>query len=179
MKIPERSNQHVADLHWLAFLLTGCCETSVDVVIETIASQDAEQPFVSTWMRTWSRRLVIANALSAVHESLDASALRAETARVDKAALPARDWTLAEGTTKLQLERALLAIDLFPRAAVLLLVFEGMRVGDAAVLLDADPDLVRKAQVIGLQELTLNLARMRHWTPRLTKSDATSGVEYA
>jgi hypothetical protein len=34
-------------------------------------------------------------------------------------------------------------------------------VDDAAVLLDEDHDLVRKGQVIGLRELTRNLARMQ------------------
>jgi len=52
----------------------------------------------------------------------------------------------------------MLPIDLFPRAAFLLLVFEGIRMADAAILLAADPALIRKAQTIGLQELTANLA---------------------
>ena len=56
--------------------------------------------------------------------------------------------------TKSDLERALLSIDLFPRAAVLLLLFEGVPLQDAAVLLDAEPDLVRKGQAAGVVELT-------------------------
>ena len=68
------------------------------------------------------------------------------------------DWSLSPDTTKADLEKALLAIDPFPRAALLLLVFEGIRMADAAALLDADPALIRKAQAIGLRELTANLA---------------------
>jgi DNA-directed RNA polymerase specialized sigma24 family protein len=67
-------------------------------------------------------------------------------------------------TTTVDLERALLAIDVFPRAALLLSIFEGVPVADAAILLDAEPQLVRKAQAIGLMELTSRLARMQGWT---------------
>jgi hypothetical protein len=69
-----------------------------------------------------------------------------------------RNWSLSPDTTKADLERALLAIEVFPRAALLLLVFEGVRIADAATLLDAGPDLLKKAQTIGLRELTVNLA---------------------
>ena len=68
-------------------------------------------------------------------------------------------WSLPASTTKTQIEQALLAVDLFPRAAVLLSIFEGMSIADAATILDADVTLVRKAQAIGLRELTNNLAR--------------------
>jgi hypothetical protein len=59
------------------------------------------------------------------------------------------------------LERALLAIDAFPRCVLLLLMFEGHSIDDAMVLLDADRELVHKAQVFALQELTRNLAGSR------------------
>ena len=68
---------------------------------------------------------------------------------------------LDPGTTKSDLERALLSIDVFPRAAVLLLIFERVPLRDVAILLDAEPDLVRKAQASGVRELTINLARMQ------------------
>jgi hypothetical protein len=37
-------------------------------------------------------------------------------------------------------------------------VFESIGIADAAILLDADAALIRKAQAIGLRELTANLA---------------------
>jgi len=40
-------------------------------------------------------------------------------------------------------------------------LFEGLSLDDATVLLDVDRDLVRKAQVFALQELTRNLAATR------------------
>ncbi|MBV8729249.1 MAG: hypothetical protein JO336_05520 [Acidobacteriia bacterium] len=59
---------------------------------------------------------------------------------------------LDTSTTKSDLERALLAVDLFPRAAVLLLVFERAPLKDAAILLDSEADLVQKAMVAGVRE---------------------------
>jgi hypothetical protein len=39
-----------------------------------------------------------------------------------------------------------------------LLIFEGIPMADATTLFGADPALIRKAQAIGLRELTANLA---------------------
>jgi len=153
---PDR-NQIAADLYWIAFLLTGRHDVSIDIAADVAASEDEGASFFTDWMRGWRRRLVIAKALGAVHDELVDSARRTEIAQVGSSATPSK-WSLGPNTTKADLERALLAIDLFPRAALLLLVFEGVRMADAATLLDAKPDLVKKAQAIGLSELTANLA---------------------
>jgi DNA-directed RNA polymerase specialized sigma24 family protein len=120
-------------------------------------SEDYASPFFGEWMRGWQRRLVIGRALSAVHDELAESARRTQLAHVH-GSTAVHNWSLSPETTKADLQQALLPIDLFPRAALLLLVFEGMRMADAAILLDADPALIRKAQAIGLGELTANLA---------------------
>ena len=49
-------------------------------------------------------------------------------------------------------------------------MFEGMSAEEAAILLDVDRDLVRKARIIGLQELTRNLGRMPGWTFTVSRS---------
>ena len=59
---------------------------------------------------------------------------------------------------KSDLERALLAIDIFPRCALLLTVFEKLSLDDATVLLGATKELLKKAREIGLYELARNLA---------------------
>jgi DNA-directed RNA polymerase specialized sigma24 family protein len=148
----------VVDLYWLAFLLTGRRDTSVDIAADAAASQDDANPFFAGWMHGWQRRLVIGKALTVIHDELADSARQTETARFNGSFRPPRNWSLGPDTTKADLERALLAIDLFPRAALLLLVFEGVRMTDAATLLDAKPELLKKAQAIGLRELTANLA---------------------
>ena len=153
---------HVADLYSLAFLLTERQDLSIEIASDTAVSGDYETSFFTDWMRGWQRRLVIGTALTAIHDELAGSARRTQLAHVARSArdsaAPPSNWSLSSDTTKADLDQALLAIDLFPRAALLLLVFEGIRMADAATLLDADPALIRKAQAIGLRELTANLA---------------------
>jgi DNA-directed RNA polymerase specialized sigma24 family protein len=161
----EDIRKDAADLYWLAFLLTERQDLSIDSAADTAVSDDDASPFFAGWMRGWQRRLVIGRALSEIHDKLADSVRRAQLARVDcsasGSAAPQRNWSLSPDTTKADLQQALLSIDLFPRAVLLLLVFEGIRMADAAVLLDAEPALIRKAQAIGLRELTRNLADKR------------------
>jgi hypothetical protein len=169
MQTIEQANKRAEDLCWLAFLLTSDRGLSVDMTLETVGVPDDATSFFSFWMVAWSRRVFIAKALAAIRVELAASARRTASQRAEKALFPPRNWTLDRNTMKVQLESALLAIDAFPRCALLLSVFEGMSVEDAAILLNSEPGLVRKAQVIGLRELTRNLARMQGWTPPATK----------
>lgn len=161
-KNTEDIRKHAADLYWLAFLLTERQDVSIDIAADTAVSGDDASPFFAEWMRGWQRRLVIGRALTAIHDELADSAHRTQLARVNSLAAgwatPQRNWSLSPNTTRADLQQALLAIDLFPRAALLLLVFEGIRMADAAILLDANPALIHKAQAIGLSELTANLA---------------------
>jgi len=166
----EQAKRSAADLYRLATLLTGCREIGAGVTVEA----------VSTWMHPGSRRLLIGKALTTVREDLAASARRMAFECAEESALPPRSWALDQGTTKSDLERALLSIDVFPRAALLLLVFEGVPLGDAAILLNAGPDLVRRAQAAGARELTINLARMQGWTcPATNSNQLTSGWDHA
>jgi DNA-directed RNA polymerase specialized sigma24 family protein len=157
----EQTNRQAANLYWLAFLLTGDRRASINATVEAIESPDAN-PFFLGWMLAWSRKVVIAKALAAIRQELAASSQRIASARTPRCARPLpRNWALAPGASKLELERALLAIDAFPRCVLLLLLFEGLSVDDATVLLDVDSDLVRKAQAFALEELTRNLAASR------------------
>jgi len=174
MRILEHAKRHAADLHatdlhWLAFLLTARREPSVEIAVGNVSSQDYANPQFSTWMAAWARRTVIAKALAAIREELQASAQRTKSKRMKQPPLPDGDWALDQGTSRVELERALLAIDIFPRVALVLSVFEGVPVPDAAVLLDADPDVVKKARVLGLRKLTSNLARLQGWTSTTAK----------
>ena len=148
-----------ADLYWLAFLLTGRRDVSIDIAADAAVSEDDPNSFFADWMRDWRRRLVIGQALTAIRDELAESARRTKRARVDAAPTSQLDWSTRPAATKADFERALLAIDIFPRAALLLLVFEGMQIADVATLLEAEPALVKKAQVIGLHELAASLAR--------------------
>jgi DNA-directed RNA polymerase specialized sigma24 family protein len=152
------------DLHWLVFLLTGNREQHVDIAADTIAVSDIANPFFERWMAAWSRRVAIAKTLTTIRKQLAASARRTELTRPKKPVLSRRDQELSLDATESELESALLAIDDFPRAALVLSAFEGIPVADSAILLDTSPGLVTKAQAVGLQELASSLARVRGWT---------------
>jgi hypothetical protein len=140
----EDIRKDAADLWWLAFLLTGRQDLSIEIASDAaVSAADYASPFFADWMRGWQRRLVIGRALTAIHDELTESARLTQIARVHglaggSAALK-RNWSLSPDTTQADLQEALLSIDLFPRAALLLLVFEGIRMADAVILLDADP----------------------------------------
>jgi DNA-directed RNA polymerase specialized sigma24 family protein len=169
----EDPKRAAVDLYWLAFLLTGRRDISIDIAADAAASGDHANPFFADWMRGWQRRLVIAKALAAIHGELADSVRRTEIAQASRSGMP-RNWSLSPETNKADLERALLAIGLFPRAALLLLVFEGVRIADAATLLDAKPELLKKAQVIGLRELTANLAAAPGADTTSTRTDSSA-----
>ena len=152
------AKKEAVDLSWLAYLLTGRRDISIDFAGDTAVATDDADSFFATWMRTWSRRIAIAKVLAPIHAELAASARRTDLAKAPVSAPPPREWSPSPDTTKRQIEEALLAIEVFPRAALLLLVFEGVRITDAAALLDSDAALVRKAQAIGARELASNLA---------------------
>ena len=158
MKSAEYLKRDAAHLYSLAFLLTGRRDVSIDIAADSAISENYPNSFFADWIRDWRRRLVIGKALTAIRHELADSARRTRRARVNASAAWPRNWSTGLAVTKTDLESALLAIDVFPRAALLLLVLEGMRIADAATLLDADPALVKKAQAIGLHELTANLA---------------------
>jgi hypothetical protein len=164
MQVIGSEKEREGDLHWLAFLLTRRRGLSIDMAAEDASPQDGASLTFSTWMVTWSRIVVISKTLAAIRDELAASARRTNSKRPRRPALPSRDWELDRDTTRVDLEKALLAIDVFPRATLLLSIFECVPVADAAALLDAEPELVRKAQAIGLMELTSRLARMQGWT---------------
>jgi len=161
-------DRHAADLNWLTFLLVGDRERSIEILAETMDAGDDANPFLARQRVGWSRRVAIAGAMASIRQDLAESARALESSGAEQRAVPGRGWSLDPNTTRLELERALLRIDVFPRAAVLFLTFERMAIAEAAALLDAPHDLVRKAHAIGLRELTANLAEMQGW--RLNKS---------
>ncbi|MGO9257803.1 MAG: hypothetical protein ACLQU1_16045 [Bryobacteraceae bacterium] len=169
---------NVAGLYWLATLLTGSREIAAEVTIESVSADPDPRDFLSSWTpkrgsreeEVWFRRLVIANALAAVREELANSARRIALRRDGDADLPSCPWALDRASTKSDLEHALLRIEPFPRAAVLLQVFEGAPLHDVASLLESDPELVEKALAIGLSGLTANLARMQGWIPAANRA---------
>jgi DNA-directed RNA polymerase specialized sigma24 family protein len=117
--------------------------------------------------------------LDAVRDNLARSARRIASKRAEKSRPLPQTRVLDGQTSKSDLERALLAIDAFPRAAVLLVLFERVPLGDAAILLNAEPNLVRKAVAVGARDLTINLAGIEGWKSTLNGANTTIRGQHA
>jgi len=157
----EQIHNQAAGHYRLAWLLTGESELSVRATLEALDTESDSNWSFAEWMSAWSRRVVIAKVLTAIRERLAASARHTASLRIRDRELPLESARPGDQTTAIQLERALLAIDVFPRCALVLTMYEGISVEDAAVLLDATVELVRKARTLGLRQLLDNLAGMQ------------------
>ncbi len=80
MTTENDTRKHVADLYWLAFLLTGREDLSIEIASDAAVSTDHARPFFSDWMQGWQRRLVIGRALTAIQDELAESARRTQLA---------------------------------------------------------------------------------------------------
>ena len=150
-----------SEFYWLAYLLTGNSEQAVQAFTSALEFGDAATPVFREFMISWARKLVMASALATVASKLRASALRFEQSEfadmTRHASLSSSPGMSFQDLTKPELHRALLAIDIFPRCALLLTIFEKISVKDAALLLNADERLVGRAQASALIDLTRNL----------------------
>jgi DNA-directed RNA polymerase specialized sigma24 family protein len=163
--------EHLAELYWLAFLLTGDREHSAEAVTRAVDFEDGAGATFRGFMVSWARKLVIAQALAAIDSELRESALRLQTPDpVEPAALPPRGWIDRQSITRGEFERALLALDVFPRCAVLLTFFERLSLEESSLLLNADRELVTRGQRLGLIELTRNIALGQGWEPAVRRS---------
>src|SRR5579872_914658 len=117
------AKQDGAGLYWLAFLLTGRHDVSIEVAADAAVVRGEGNPFFENWMKAWARRVAVAKALAEIRPELADSARRTRLARTRRWSAP-RNWSLPPDASKPELEEALLAIDVFPRAALLLSIFE-------------------------------------------------------
>ena len=108
---------------------------------------------------------MIAAALGAIAPELTDSVRRVERSRLEDVAylgsLSSENWVDVQNITRLEFEQAVLALDVFPRCALLLTVFERLSIRDTAILVGADEAMVRKARRLGLIDLTRNIGRGR------------------
>lgn len=175
LEILDRAASH----YRLAWLLTGEREASVDATLDALDAGPDPHASFAHWMSAWSRRLMIARVLTGIRGKLAQSARRTASIKVRCPEFPA-GVLVGRETTAIQLERALLAVDLFPRCALVLTHFERISVEDASILLDATTSLVRKARTVGWLQLVDYLLRPPvrtsvHYQPFVI----TTGVQHA
>jgi DNA-directed RNA polymerase specialized sigma24 family protein len=165
---PEQSlyrvfEEHSAELYWLAFLLTGDREQGVAAFTRAVDFEEGANPVFREFMISWARKLIIAQALAGIRPQLRDSLRKLQTENWSHGPLPSDSRAGRLSVSRPEFESAVLALDAFQRCAVLLTVFERLSVAETALLLDADVELVKKAQVRGLVELTRNIALGRGW----------------
>jgi hypothetical protein len=149
--------QRRSELLSLAYLLTG----DADVSLAAVAEMRGGGGFFDDWMEGWARRVAVSKALSGVHSQLAASIARARQAARREAAdcgcrLEAKG--VDRGVTEAQLRDALFALDLFPRCALVLAVYERMPFADVAVLLGVEEKFLATVLGASARELSRNLA---------------------
>jgi len=154
----NQAPHEMLDLYWLAYLLTGNRDASFQAAADAAELREDASPFFSEWVLRWSRKIAIAKSLAAIREDLRASARKTEGAPFHGDVRLPRGWRLSSGANKIQLEQALLAIDVFPRCALVLSIFEGVPLEDVATLLDEDRELVKTARAMALRQLTRQLS---------------------
>jgi DNA-directed RNA polymerase specialized sigma24 family protein len=150
--------EQMADLYWLAYLITGDRERSVEAFTGAL-NGEAHPPALQRFMRSWARRLVIVAALGTIHRQLRESALRTRTAtREELRGLSRLASADLASLSKQDIEEVLLAMDVFQRCAVILTLLEGLPVKEAADLLSVEQDTVKAALARGVAEMTWRMA---------------------
>jgi hypothetical protein len=189
MQEPVPNNSVVTGLYWLAFLLTESQEISTRVIVEVLSSENGIEAMChpsncnpSICHRaaiTRLRRAVIARSLAAKASELAWARDQYEGNRnynLERAF--SRGLDVIPDFRRVQ--QALLAIDLFPRYALLLTVFEGLSVREAATFLHSDRRSICEARTGALVSLARNVACVpsleRVTKPPLFGSDKCDGI---
>jgi hypothetical protein len=153
----ETFEKNSSELYWLALLLTANTDRGVQAFDRALDFAADENPGFGGFMNEWARKLVIVEALGTIRKELRASIER--TKRLDAADGGwARPVLTKPEIDREAFEEAVMAIDAFPRCAMLLTIHEGMPIGAVSLLLNADEALTRVAQRIGIVQLSRNLA---------------------
>jgi hypothetical protein len=151
--IPD--NGAMTGLYWLAFILTGCRETSIGVMAEVLSMGYPPEYHPSEIVRL--RRAVVTQSVAAKE-----SELRWARDRYERQTDRGFEDQLGAGLDAMpdffQVRNALLGIDLFTRHALLLTVFEGYSVRDTARCLQSNEQSICDARRDGLMSLSRNLS---------------------
>ncbi len=161
-ELMETFEKNSSELYWLAYLLSGNEDRGVqafDRALDLDLNEDANPAF-DGFMTGWARKLIVTEALGTIRTVLRQSIARVARTPGEDAGeyVPKEEVLRRPAIRKEQFEEAVIAIDAFPRCAMLLTIFEGLPVKTAADLLHADEALTAAAQRIGIVQLTRNLA---------------------
>jgi hypothetical protein len=160
----EQSYKRAEELYRLAHLFMGDRELSMNLVLETIHSQNGSEGLFALGMHASLRKQFIARVLARFRGKLSLSATRLVSEQTEEE-LPSAGGSFDPSSTAAHIEHVLLAIDIFPRCALLLTVFERFSLDDASILISSHPQMVLKGRIAGLRGLTRRLAKMGNCHP--------------
>lgn len=165
-------------LYWVAFLLTGHKELSARVTIDALSSEYGLDCMSSPRLRALLRRTVIKSALAETQTELSRSLHQFASQRTDLGPITVMDKLADPPIGQAKLEEALLAIELFPRCALLLTVFERFPMQDAETLLHCNRNLIQAGQVRGLTDLARNLGSVSSTklVPQAIRAQAATSI---
>jgi len=136
--------EDMADLHLLAFLLTGDQQKSEECFVAGLEDSIAGNPVFREWARSWSKRAIIKNAIKAVApasgSTTESSATRGNFAWTDD---PQQDALIAAVTN----------LNPFDRFVFVMTVLEGYSLHECAALLTGSLAEVVAAKSRALQRL--------------------------
>jgi hypothetical protein len=156
-QLMEIFEEKSSELYSLAFLLTGNADRSVEAFNRALDFEEPENPVFGDFMNSWARKLIVVEALGTMRTELRLSRQRVSRAAEDEVGSEPK-WKRRAYIGREEFDEAVIAIDALPRCAMLLTIFEGMSIKAASVLLNEDVALTRKAQQMGIVQLTRNLA---------------------
>jgi hypothetical protein len=157
MHTVEEAYRLASELYWIAFLLTGHEELSLRVTTNALSSETILACTSSPQLGARRRGTVIRDALAATQAEIATSVQQFAAQQPDLGFITTTGRSADSGLSKAQIEEALLAVDLFPRCALLLTVFEGLPLEEAGALLRCDRDLMKAGRMSALRDLTRNL----------------------
>lgn len=172
-EIPQ-SCSGLSGSYWIAFLLTGSQDLSAELVIEAYLRHEDSDICEDAISNAKLRRMVVTRALAARSEELARSAKRSISQGGDRQILPTERWLPIDRVSFEQLQNALLAIDIFPRCALLLTMFEGFTLHEAAVLLNSDSESLLDARITGLLDMTHTLTGRQNCAPEQAMTNCSS-----
>ena len=155
-------------LEWLTSQITGDKVSEPEGALELLVPRETENATFARWIRAWSRKLAIARALGTVAAELKVSASSMELVdptQLRKLVRRNLDWL--SSVNRVVLERGIAAIDLFPKAVLLLTVFEKLSLADVAILMRVPKETVTNAKAIALRELSRALTGGQEWANEL------------
>jgi DNA-directed RNA polymerase specialized sigma24 family protein len=150
--------QQMSELYWLGLILTGNPDQSEQALSDALNFDESSPIFESP--ARYARTLVTAASLRLIDRQLRES--KRQTRKAEAGLGDLENLSLVRssvrGLNRTTLTDALLAIDPFPRSALVLSLFENLPLDEISALLDADQELVRKGWMAGLAELVLQIA---------------------